>query len=183
MSFIPLTACRTQDYADNHSEGLSDLVHEHFKELSELLIRRNITITLMESCTSGQVASLITDTAGSSAVFPGSDVTYSNEAKIAAGVDASVIKQFGVYSSETAIAMASACRDSFHADIGIGVTGSLGTVDPANSDSIPGEVHYAISIKGEIYDYFMEVDSALSRFEEKLSIADSICLNLLKILN
>ena len=35
----------------------------------------------MESCTSGQIASLITDSEGSSAIFKGALITYSNEFK------------------------------------------------------------------------------------------------------
>ena len=43
------------------------------------LIERQITISTMESCTSGMIASMITDTSGASAVFPGCFVTYLNE--------------------------------------------------------------------------------------------------------
>ena len=40
------------------------------------LIDTNTTISTMESCTSGLIASMITDTEGASAVFPGGYVTY-----------------------------------------------------------------------------------------------------------
>ena len=43
------------------------------------LIASHTTISTMESCTSGLIASLITDTEGASAVFPGGYVTYLNE--------------------------------------------------------------------------------------------------------
>ena len=46
----------------------------------------------MESCTSGMIASMITDTEGASAIFPGGFVTYLNETKILIGVDAKVIE-------------------------------------------------------------------------------------------
>ena len=45
-----------------------------------------ILITTMESCTAGQIASLLTDTSGSSAIIEGAFVTYSNDAKITCGV-------------------------------------------------------------------------------------------------
>ena len=35
----------------------------------------------------------------------------------------------------------------YKADIGIGVTGTLGNVDPANQDSVPGHVYFAIARK------------------------------------
>ena len=56
-------------------EVLRDAVVKH-------LIEKNITITCMESCTSGLVASMITDTAGASAIFRGSLITYANDTKI-----------------------------------------------------------------------------------------------------
>jgi hypothetical protein len=64
-----------------------------YGRLTRLLIRQNISVTTMESCTSGQIASLITDTEGASAVFRGAYVTYCNAAKIALGVPAEVIEE------------------------------------------------------------------------------------------
>ena len=55
------------------------------------LIETHTTISTMESCTSGMIASMITDTEGASAIFPGGFVTYLNETKILIGVDAKVI--------------------------------------------------------------------------------------------
>lgn len=62
------------------------------------LIDTNTTISTMESCTSGLIASMITDTEGASAVFPGGYVTYLNKTKILCGVDEKIIKEHGVYS-------------------------------------------------------------------------------------
>ena len=70
------------------------------------LITSHTTISTMESCTSGLIASLITDTEGASAIFPGGYVTYLNETKVLVGVDPSVIEIHGVYSPECAEAMA-----------------------------------------------------------------------------
>ena len=120
-------------------------VHRKYKHLTKKLIETRQTITTMESCTSGQIASLITDTEGSSAVLKGAYITYSNEAKIKQGVPKETIDTYGIYSAETAEAMAVACRTSFKADIGIGVTGSFGNADPNNPDSVPGEVFFAIA--------------------------------------
>ena len=82
------------------------------------------------------VASLITDTEGSSAVLKGAFVTYCNEAKIMQGVPAEIIDKYTVYSTQTAEAMAKACTAVYQADIGIGVTGTMGNVDPANPETI-----------------------------------------------
>ena len=54
-------------------------IRADYRRLTKLLIEKKLTITTMESATSGQIASLITDTEGSSAVLKGAFVTYCNE--------------------------------------------------------------------------------------------------------
>ena len=51
-------------------------------EIAPILISRNWRLVTAESCTSGLIASTITDVPGSSAYFDRSYVTYSNESKI-----------------------------------------------------------------------------------------------------
>ena len=153
-----------------------------YRELTETLIRKNITITTMESCTSGQIASLITDTEGSSAIFKGAYVTYSNEMKVQCGVPKNVIEKYGVYSSETAAAMAEACRRNLGADIGIGITGSFGNVDPSNADSVPGEVFFAISPADSTESYHCTVPTQPSRLAYKLYMAEAVADKLFGIL-
>ena len=123
---------------------------EKYESLTKLLIEKGISITTMESCTGGVIAALITDTEGASEIFKGACITYSNEAKIKCGVPAEVISTHGVYSQDTANEMAKACRRSFNADIGVGVTGTFANPDPANADSVPGEIFFAISIENEV---------------------------------
>lgn len=158
------------------AEGIVDeaTVRKKYEELTKYLIAEGITITTMESCTAGQIASLITDTEGSSAVFKGAFVTYSNEAKIAQGVPGETIEKYGVYSAETASAMAKACKDAMQADIGIGVTGSFGNVDPNNADSKPGEVYFAIADKNGVGSYHYILPEQPSRLAYKLYMSELI---------
>jgi nicotinamide-nucleotide amidase len=149
-------------------------VREKYRKLTETLIRKNITITTMESCTSGQIASLITDTEGSSAIIKGACITYSNEAKIMEGVSEDIIGRFGVYSTETSEAMARVCREKYDADIGIGVTGSFGNVDPNNSDSVPGEVFFSIAKRDCVRSYHCLIPAQPSKLFYKLYMADII---------
>ena len=149
-------------------------VRQKYEKLTKALIQKHITITTMESCTSGQIASLITDTEGASEIFKGAFITYSNEAKIRQGVPAEVIEKFGVYSRETASEMAKVCRNAFDADIGIGVTGSFGNVDPSNGDSVPGEVFFAISTREKTESFYCKVPEQPSRLAYKLYMADRI---------
>ena len=133
-------------------------IRNDYKKLTLKLIEKGLMITTMESATSGQIASLITDTEGSSAIMKGALVTYSNEAKIQQGVPKEIIETYTVYSKETARAMAEACRKAYAANIGIGVTGTMGNVDPANKEaSVPGQVYFAISFNGEVRDYYRDI--------------------------
>ena len=154
-------------------------VREKYEKLTRLLISKNCTVTTMESCTAGLIASLLTDTEGSSAILKGAFVTYSNEAKIMQGVPAEVIREYGVYSIETAEAMAKACRRTYGADIGIGVTGSFGNEDPNNPDSIPGEVFFAIADAEKIISEHCTVPDQPCRQAYKLYMAEKIADRLL----
>ena len=157
-------------------------VTEKYEKLTKLFISKKMSITTMESCTSGLIASLLTDTEGASAIMKGAYITYSNEAKVKAGVPEEVIKKYGVYSVETAAEMAKKCKDSFVADIGIGVTGSFGNVDPNNADSVPGEIHFAIAFESEVVTASKSIPVQPSRYEYKLYAADLVADKLLSIL-
>ena len=69
---------------------------EKYHDLTSFLIKNNLTISTMESCTGGMIGMLLSDMEGASAVIPGGVFTYSNEMKIAHGVPAEVIRDNGV---------------------------------------------------------------------------------------
>lgn len=151
-------------------------VRAEYRRLTQLLIERKLTITTMESATGGQIASLITDTEGSSAVLKGAFVTYCNEAKIMQGVPADVLDKYTVYSKETAAAMAEACMRTYGADIGIGITGTMGNMDEANPKiSVPGQVYFAIAFRGDVKSYYTEIEPQPTRLAYKLAVAKEVC--------
>ena len=150
-------------------------IRKDYEKLTKLLIEKHMTITTMESATAGQLASLITDTEGSSAVLKGAFVTYCNEAKIMQGVPKEIIDRYTVYSKETAEAMAKACIKAYQADIGIGVTGTMGNVDPDNqASSVPGQVYFAMGIEGNMKSYYVELEPQPTRLAYKLAVAKEI---------
>ncbi|MCF0229046.1 MAG: CinA family protein [Parasporobacterium sp.] len=162
---------------------MNDDISLKFKGLTELLIRKNLTAATMESCTGGLIASMITDTEGSSSVFKGAYVTYCNEAKISSGVPADVIRSYGVYSPQTADEMAEACRKNLCADIGIGITGTFGNQDPVNADSVCGTVYFSISFHGKIYRFSLDMNTEPDRRSYKLKAAEHVCTGLMSILS
>ena len=158
-------------------------IRKEYAKLTKLLIEWNMSITTMESATAGQIASLITDTEGASAIFKGASITYSNETKIMQGVSAEVIHKYTVYSKETAEAMAIACANMYGADIGIGVTGTIGNTDPDNAEaSVPGQVYFAVSLKGSVRSYVVEIPQQPSRLMYKLAVAKEVYDILMRLL-
>ena len=165
-----------------NTELLLSQAHALYRTITETLIHQEQTITTMESCTCGLIASLISDTEGSSAVLKGAFVTYSNTAKTARGVPEEVIEQYGVYSKETALCMAEAARKAYPSDYAIGITGSFSNVDPNNSDSVPGMVFCAVISDTEADVFSFELPLLPDRFSCKLSAAITVGEHLLALL-
>jgi nicotinamide-nucleotide amidase len=85
------------------------------------------TFSLAESCTGGLVCAAITEVAGSSDVFEGGFVTYSNEMKSELlKVSQDVLETFGAVSIATAWAMAQGALNKCHSDIAVAITGVAG---------------------------------------------------------
>lgn len=95
--------------------------------LLEECVARGLTIATAESCTGGMVSAAITDIPGSSAVFLGGVVSYSNQMKIdALEVPPGLLAQYGAVSEEAARAMAEGVRALCGADLAVAVTGVAG---------------------------------------------------------
>ena len=91
------------------------------------LSEHHMTITTVESCTGGMIASTIVNVSGASSVIREGYVTYSNEAKKKmVGVNPKTIEQYDVVSNEVAKELAmGGCRVS-GADVAVSVTGLAG---------------------------------------------------------
>ena len=92
-----------------------------------LLRDRGLSLGTAESCTGGLVAGRLTDVPGSSDVFAGAIVAYSNDVKAAQlGVPEAVLRAHGAVSAETAAAMARGARERLGVDVAVAVTGVAG---------------------------------------------------------
>ena len=50
-----------------------------------------------------------------------------------------------------------------------------GNIDPSNPDaSVPGQVYFAIGVKGEIQSYYIELEPQPTRLAYKLAVAKEI---------
>lgn len=124
-------------YAEEEARTLEVVVND-------LLRERGLTLATAESCTGGLIAERITAVAGSSEVFLGGVVAYSNALKRSfLDVPATVLEADGAVSEATAVAMAEGARRRTGADLAIAVTGIAGP--GGGSDEKPvGTVHLAL---------------------------------------
>jgi len=90
------------------------------------------TLATAESCTGGGIGAAITSVAGSSAVYKGGVISYTNRVKeTVLGVDREVLDEFGAVSSQVAQEMAIGARNLLQVDVAVSVTGLAG---PGNDE-------------------------------------------------
>ena len=95
--------------------------------VGKLLLEKNKTIAVAESCTGGLIGARFTNISGSSQYFERGVITYSNSAKTELlGVPQEIIEKYGVVSEEVAILMAEGVRKLAKTDYGLSVTGVAG---------------------------------------------------------
>ncbi|MFD0794054.1 competence/damage-inducible protein A [Mucilaginibacter litoreus] len=119
-------------YADRIIErvGINFIAGEDLpieKVILNLMESRGLTLSAAESCTGGYVSHLITQHAGSSSVFLGGAVTYSNQLKHdILGVDNETLWSFGAVSEQTVTEMVEGALRQFKSDYAIAITGIAG---------------------------------------------------------
>src|SRR5690606_25126104 len=97
------------------------------QRVGELLLQRNETVALAESCTGGMLGAQLTRTPGSSAYFSGGVVSYSNASKInLLGVQPQTLQQHGAVSCPCAEEMAQGALNHFHSTWALSITGIAG---------------------------------------------------------
>ncbi len=85
------------------------------------------TLVTAESCTGGGIGAVLTSVPGSSAVFKGGIISYTNEVKVSQlNVDREVLNTCGAVSYEVAKQMAIGVRKNLAADYAVSVTGLAG---------------------------------------------------------
>jgi len=152
------------------------------KDLLELLVKKNLTLSCMESLTGGLFASTFTSIPGASQVFLGGAVTYQDKVKEEFGVSESVVKQYGAISKECAKEMALNASLFFDSDVAVSFTGNAG---PDAQEGKPvGLVYIGIKVKNAVSVYELHltgernfirrqcVDFAFEKLIEKISALD-----------
>lgn len=103
------------------------MVGEPASALGEILVEKQFTLAIAESCTGGLLGHQVTSVSGSSGYFLGGIISYSNATKVRhLGVDPSTLRCDGAVSAQTAGQMAQGVCRVFGSDLGISITGISG---------------------------------------------------------
>lgn len=109
----------TYIYAENE-DNMEDIIIKN-------CIKHYQTLSVAESCTGGLIGDRLTNVPGSSNVFKGGLMAYSNESKVEIlGVSKNILDQYGSVSEETAFSMSKHVKKLFNSSIGLSVTGIAG---------------------------------------------------------
>jgi len=115
--------------------------------LVDALRRRGLRLGVAESCTGGALAALITAVPNASDAFAGGIVAYSEQAKAdLLGVPQEIIERFGTVSEQCSTAMAQGAERSLKADVGVGITGVIGS--PIEGEET-GTIYLAVTSRGQ----------------------------------
>jgi len=141
-------AQRIKEKMDDYIVTEEELSFEEF--IIKELINKNISLSVAESCTGGSLGNKITSVPGSSKIFLGGIISYSNKLKTSLlGVSEDLLNKKGAVSKEVAKEMAQGVRKLTGSDIGISVTGIAGP-DGGTRNKPVGLVF--IHISAENYD-------------------------------
>ncbi len=146
-----------------YSECSSANLDKTVTNVVKLLKRRGQTIAFAESCTGGLLSELITSVSGASDVFELGLCTYSERIKMKyLDVPEEILRQYGVVSRETALAMVQGLKKASGADICVSVTGIAGP-GGGTPETPVGTVHIGFDVYGR---QFAELPK-LWRLEDK----------------
>ena len=115
------------------------------ERLTDALRAKGLRMSAAESCTGGLIGASITDMPGSSDVFLGSAVTYSNDAKESVlGVSHDSLLEYGAVSEQVAREMALGSIRAYDSDVAVAVTGIAGPGGATDTKPV-GLVYIAVA--------------------------------------
>lgn len=119
--------------------------------VGKILREKELTLSVVESCTGGKIAETITSVSGASDYFKGGIISYATESKIKiVGVNEDLIQKYSVVSEEVVRSMALQSQKIFSSHYAIATTGNAG---PTKGDSVAeiGTVFIALATPNEVF--------------------------------
>jgi nicotinamide-nucleotide amidase len=106
-------------------------------EVVDLLCRKGLSVITAESCTSGVIATMLSDAPGAGECLHGSFVTYTKANKVAAlGVPREMLDRCSAVCAEVARSLAEGALERSPADIAVSVTGVAGPAEDEDGNPV-----------------------------------------------
>lgn len=135
------------------------------------LAGQGMTVCTAESCTGGLIGKLLTDVPGSSRVYLGGVVSYTNDVKRRLlGVSEQTLQTYTAVSRQTAVEMAKGVRAAVRADIGVSVTGLAGP-DGDGTGRPVGLVYIALDMEGFSFNRELHLSGSRAEIREAAACA------------
>ena len=153
-------------FADHYlGDDDTTLVMAHNSALRD----HGLTVTTVESCTGGLIASMVTSEAGSSSVFEAGYVTYSNTLKQRmVGVDEAILAAHGAVSEPVVIAMARGALERSGAQVAIAVSGIAGPAGGSEQKPV-GTVWLAFGAKNDLRTRRLFIPMGRAQFQRMVA--------------
>jgi nicotinamide-nucleotide amidase len=146
------------------------------------LAKRKETIVFAESCTGGLLSSSITSISGSSQVFKGSIVSYSNELKNSLlNISKEKLTKYGAVSEEICEDMAINVKEKLGADWSIAISGIAGPNGGSKEKPI-GLVYISISGPNNHITNIKKIFNTTRNRIEIQTLSVNVCLNSLRLI-
>ena len=161
-------------FGENHDTLPSVLIKE--------LAKRNETIVFAESCTGGLLSSSITSISGSSKVFQGSIISYSDDLKNSLlNISEDMLKKYGAVSKEVCKAMAINVKEKLKADWAIAISGIAGP-NGGSQEKPVGLVYISISGPNNHITNIKKIFNTTRNRIEIQTLSVNVCLNSLRLI-
>ena len=120
-----------------------------YKIIIKKLLKRNITISIAESCTGGLLSSKFTSVAGISKIFNMGLITYSNKSKSSLlKISQNDLKKYGAVSHQTASLMVKNLQQLTKSKLCISTTGIAGPSGGTKAKPV-GLIYFGIKYKNK----------------------------------
>jgi len=152
---VSMYTLRIMSIAQPYVVDVGDILLE--QKILDMMKADELSLVTAESCTGGYIGHLLTSLPGSSAVYKGGAVSYSNELKVKLlGVKPETLEKFGAVSEQVALEMALGAQKEFQADYSVAVTGIAGP-DGGTVEKPVGTVWIAVAgkqgVKAKLFNF------------------------------
>ena len=143
------------------------------------LQKKNLTVSIAESCTGGMLSSYFTSIDGASKIFTLGLITYSNQAKIdVLKVSKNILKKYGSVSKECCFSMVKNLKKISNTNIAISITGIAGPAGGSKNKPVV-LVYVGIFFKNKI----IIKKNLFNKNDSRLNIQKKTCNVVFKIIS